>query len=171
MPSTPACKSAASIYFCTLVMANVSGFRTDVYFRFASPEDAELVAPLNAQLIRDEGHRNPMSVPQLADRIRTWLKDEYQAVLFESRGSVVGYALFRKEPEFIYLRQLFVSPEVRRQGIARSALTWLWKNAWLDAQRLRIDVLVGNSDGREFWSAVGFRDYCMTMEMEQPHAR
>ena len=35
-------------------------------YRFASPEDAALLAPLNQNLIRDEGHRNPMTLAQLA---------------------------------------------------------------------------------------------------------
>lgn len=45
-----------------------------MYFRFAKPEDAELLAPLNAQLIRDEGHNNPMTVVQLVERMSGWLR-------------------------------------------------------------------------------------------------
>ena len=33
--------------------------------RFAKPEHAELLASLNARLIRDLAHRNPLTVPQL----------------------------------------------------------------------------------------------------------
>jgi GNAT superfamily N-acetyltransferase len=140
-------------------------------FRFARPEDAELLASLNAQLIRDEGHRNPMTVAQLAERMSGWLSGEYRAVIFESSGEVIGYALFRREPEYVYLRQLFVRPQFRRQGFGRRAIAWLWENAWTDAKRLRIDVLVGNTTGQAFWRAAGFRDYCMTMEMDAPPDR
>jgi ribosomal protein S18 acetylase RimI-like enzyme len=121
---------------------------------------------LNAQLIRDEGHRNAMSVGQLAERMTAWLHGEYEAVVFEDRGVVVGYVLFRREPEFVYLRQIFVSPEFRRQGVGRQAIAWLWLNAWRGVSRVRIDVLVGNVPGQAFWRSVGFRDYCLTMEME-----
>src|SRR5213596_1420192 len=99
-------------------------------YRFAMPEDAALLAPLNQQLICDEGHRNPMNVAQLTERMAGWLRGEYQAVVFEERSSPIGYALFRREPEYIFLRQLFVLPEQRRKGVARNALTWLWRNAW-----------------------------------------
>lgn len=139
-------------------------------FRFAKPEDAELLAPLNAQLIRDEGHRNPMTVPQLAVRMSSWLRGGYEAVLFEDTGVMKGYALFRREAEHVYLRQLFVRPEFRRQGIGREAIGWLWLNAWQGVPRLRIDVLIGNGDGQAFWRSVGFHDYCLTMEMEPPNA-
>ena len=139
-------------------------------YRFASPEDADIIAPMNSQLIRDEGHRNPMDIPQLRDRMAAWLHGEYQAVLFEQDGSTVGYALFKSEPDFIYLRQLFVAPAFRRSGVARAALAWLWSNAWSSAQRLRIDVLVGNVAALQFWRKVGFSDYCVTMEAQRESA-
>jgi GNAT superfamily N-acetyltransferase len=138
-------------------------------YRFATPDDAALLAPLNQQLIRDEGHRNAMSLAQLAERMRGWLRGEYQAVLFEEGASPIGYALFRRESEYVYLRQLFVLPERRRQGVGRDALRWLWRNAWSGAPRLRIDVLVGNTSGREFWLHAGFREYCVTMEAQPPN--
>jgi GNAT superfamily N-acetyltransferase len=139
-----------------------------IRFRIAIPEDAAILAPLNVQLIHDEGHRNSMSVPQLAERMANWLRGDYQAVIFESTNELIGYALFRRGPEHVYLRQLFVRPEYRRRSIGRQAIQWLWKNAWVGASRLRIDVLIGNTAGAAFWRAVGFREYCLTMEMESP---
>ena len=133
-------------------------------YRLATPDDAPLIAPMNLQLIRDEGHGNPMGISELQERMRHWLNGEYQAVLFEDDGRPIGYALFKQEPEFVYLRQLFIVSERRRQGVARQALQWLWANIWASAPRLRIDVLVGNASGREFWRRMGFSDYCVTME-------
>ena len=141
-----------------------------MHFHFAEPSDAQLLAPLNADLIRDEGHRNAMNVGQLATRMEAWLRGEYRAVLFGSSGEPTGYALYRLEPEFVYLRQLFVRAEFRRRGIAREAIAWLWRNAWTDQSRLRIDVLINNAAGQAFWQAVGFRPYCITMEMDRPSA-
>lgn len=140
----------------------------DLRCRFAAPRDAATLAPLNAQLIRDEGHRNRMSVAELEQRMSAWLSSGYEAVLFELGSQIAGYALFRREPEHIYLRQLFVVAEFRRRGIGRAALAWLWTNAWPDAQRLRIDVLIDNTAAQTFWRAVGFSDYCVAMEMEKP---
>ena len=140
-----------------------------MHYRFATTEDAKILAPLNFQLIRDEGHRNPMDIEQLAQRMKGWLSGEYEAVLIEQDRSLVGYALFRREPEHIYLRQLFVVPELRRKGVGRAALQWLWQNAWQGVQRLRIEVLVENIVAREFWRSVGFREYCVTMEAQVSH--
>lgn len=135
-----------------------------VRFRRAAVDDAAVLAPMNALLIRDEGHRNPMTVAQLRQRMTDWLEGEYQAVIFEAEAQPLGYALYRFEPEYVYLRQLFVLPEHRRRGIARTALEWLRRNVWGERPRVRIDVLVGNRSGIEFWRSVGFSEYCLTME-------
>ena len=84
-----------------------------------------MLAQMNHQLIRDEGHRNRMSVDELEQRMRTWLRGEYHAVLFEDQQGAAGYALYKWEPEWVYVRQFFVRPERRRQGIGRAAWVWL----------------------------------------------
>ena len=90
-------------------------------FRRATLNDCSLLAELNHQLIRDEGHRNKMTVPELEQRMKGWLASEYAAMLFENDGEVVAYALYREQPEEIYLRQLFVVRNRRRKGIGRGS--------------------------------------------------
>jgi ribosomal protein S18 acetylase RimI-like enzyme len=141
-----------------------------MHYRLAAPDDCRLLADLNAQLIRDEGHRNPMTVDQLAERMRSWLAGEYRAVLFaaeqggEPPQEPLGYALFREEPEHVYLRQFFVRREARRQGVGRAAIEHLVRSVWPAHKRIRLDVLVGNTAAIAFWRSVGFADYCLTME-------
>lgn len=149
---------------CWRLLQINSTFKMDVRYRAATVNDAALLAPMNAQLILDEGHRNTMTEQQLAERMSGWLNGEYQAFVFELDAKAIGYALYRIEPEYVYLRQLFVQPEMRRRGVARRALEWLRRNAWGVRPRVRIDVLVGNRSGIEFWRSVGFADYCLTLE-------
>src|SRR5690348_8650752 len=112
-------------------------------YRSAAVADAQLLASMNQRLIRDEAHRNSMSLAELTSRMQTWLETEYQAVLFEDERGAAGYALFREEPQGVYLRQFFVEPERRRSGVGTAAMAWLLENVWNDAQRVRLDVLVG----------------------------
>jgi predicted acetyltransferase len=139
----------------------------DLTFRRADVHDTPLLATMNQRLIRDEGHRNPMNLGELTARMAAWLGGDYEAAIFSCAGAAVGYALYRREPDHVYLRQFFVATELRRQGIGRQAVRWLWNDPWKDMHRVRLDVLTGNSAGREFWRSVGFTDYCITMESER----
>ncbi len=95
-------------------------------YREASSEDVPRLAALNAQLIQDEGHWNPMTIAQLEDRMRGWLlSGEYQALLWEDNAEVVAYALFRDTATEVYLRQFFVARHRRREGIGRQAIAAL----------------------------------------------
>lgn len=136
-------------------------------YRFTSSSDAHALAVLNHALIRDEGHRNRMTIEQLAERMAWFLADGYRAVVFDADGSASGYALYKFEPEWVYLRQFYVKPEFRRQGVGRAALKWLRSDAWSGQSRVRVEVLIGNATGIAFWRAVGFVDYCLTLEWEQ----
>lgn len=133
-------------------------------WRYASEQDLGLLADWNHQLIQDEGHRNPMTVEQLAERMRQWLRGEYRAVLF-SDDAPVGYALFKKEEGLIYLRQLFVRRDKRRSGIGGAAFAVLRKEIWPSDVRLTVDVLCRNPGGAAFWRSVGYQDYCLTLEI------
>jgi GNAT superfamily N-acetyltransferase len=138
---------------------------TAMTFRPATTDDCRLLAELNHQLIRDEGHRNRMSVAELEQRMRGWLAGEYRAVLYEDGGEVVAYALFREQPEEIHLRQLFVVRHRRRQGIGRRAVEILRTQVWPKTKRLTVDALVANESGVAFWREVGYTDYCLTLEI------
>jgi GNAT superfamily N-acetyltransferase len=134
-------------------------------FRCATLNDCALLAELNHQLIRDEGHRNPMTIPELEQRMKGWLASEYAAVIFEDSGEVVAYALYREQSEEIYLRQLFVVRNRRRQGIGRQAMEWLRSKIWPKNRRLTVEVLFQNEAATAFWRSVGYKDYCLTLEI------
>ena len=136
-----------------------------ISFRFATLADCRALAGLNHQLIRDEGHRNPMTVPELDQRMRSWLAGEYRAVFFEADGGIVAYALFREEPEEIYLRHLFVVRHKRRQGVGRKAVEILRSQIWPRDKRLTVEVLVANTNAVAFWRAVGYSDHALRLEI------
>jgi GNAT superfamily N-acetyltransferase len=135
-------------------------------YRLATALDVPQLALMNQALIRDEGHRNRMSLSELEQRMTGWLNDDYRVIIFERDRTAVGYSLFRNEPEHVYLGQFYVHPESRRQGIGRAAIEWILANVWDSAARIRLDVLIGNHDGIAFWRAVGFCDYALTMERD-----
>jgi GNAT superfamily N-acetyltransferase len=131
--------------------------------RRARASELRLLAEMNAGLIRDEGHGNPMTALQLQRRMRRWLRGDYRAVLFEVGQSVVGYALYRRDSEGVYLRQFFVWPDRRRAGTGREAVRLLREAVWPPGIRVTVEVLKHNRGGLAFWKAVGFEEYALTL--------
>lgn len=136
----------------------------------ARTDDAIVLAHLNQQLIRDENHRNTMDLTQLQQRMTQWLESEYQAVIFQMDQQIVGYVLFRPDGDQTYIRQFFIDARYRRHHFGKQAIAWLRKNRWQNSNSIRLDVLSGNTPAIDFWHAMGFEDYCVTMEL-QNHAQ
>jgi GNAT superfamily N-acetyltransferase len=134
-------------------------------FRFAICDDVIWLAEMNQELIRDEGHRNKMGLEELKERMADFLKTGYNAVIVSQACEDVAYALYKQEPEWMYLRQIFVKKHVRRRGIGRMLIEWLKDGPWKGCEIIRTDVLVNNKSGIKFWEKMGFENYCITMEM------
>ena len=138
---------------------------TKMEYRIATETDLELLAEWDRQLIQDEGHRNKMTVVQLRERMRDWLFAGDTAVIFCVDQNPVAYTLYREEEGEIYLRQLFVKRDHRRQGIGKQAIQILRQTLWPHSKRLTVDVLSHNTEGVAFWHSLGYRDYCLTLEI------
>lgn len=138
--------------------------------REAGSEDCALLGRMNYQLIRDEGHGNPMTEEELAGRMRDWLSGgAYRALIFERAGVPSAYALFRAEADAsIYLRQFFVARECRREGVGTAAIQLLFRDVFPKGARVTVEVLAKNAAGREFWRAAGFTAYSLGLECFHP---
>lgn len=143
---------------------------SSVTLRPATLDDIPLLARMNRQLIEDEGSRNPMVEAALAERMRDWLAGAYSAVLFMRGNAIAGYAVYQvrhdeyyPEQRYVYLRQLYVLREARRQGVGRAAFGLLREECFPPHVPVMLDVLEHNATGRAFWVALGFRPYVTTM--------
>jgi len=134
-------------------------------YRFGTESDLDFLAEWNYQLISDEGHRNSMSMCQLRERMNGWVESEYKVVIFSNASGPVSYTLYRENDQNIYLRQLFVKRECRRQGIGREAIGILREQIWPPDKRLTTEVLTANAPAIAFWRSVGYSDYCLTLEI------
>ncbi len=135
-------------------------------YRIAGAEDTAVLAAMNLRLIEDERHRNRKTLPELEQRMHGWLTGEYRAVIFnlDSREEPAAYALYRSDGDSIYLRQFFVARHCRRQYIGQEAVEILFSQVWPSGVRVTLEVLTHNQPAQEFWKAVGFREYAISME-------
>jgi GNAT superfamily N-acetyltransferase len=135
-------------------------------FRIATLDDCRLLAEMNQQLLQDERHRNRFMTPaQLEERMRGFIAGEYTAVIFQDEGKVVAHALYQEVPNEIYLRQLFVVRDRRREGVGRQVIGLLRSKIWPANKRLTVDVLIHNTVAIAFWRSVGYQDYSLALEI------
>ena len=143
--------------------------------RSATEADVPVLAAMNKCLIEDEGSRNPMTGAELQQRMRGWLKGDWQVRLFEEEnGDVVGYTVFQSrqddyfpENQVMYLRQLYIERERRSRGLGQQALQLLLEREFPQEVMVVIDVLAANPRGYRFWSKMGFGPYCTTMHFKK----
>ena len=136
-----------------------------MHHRIASVEDSEILGELNHQLIKDEGHRNSMTTPELVERMRNWLIADYRASIFEDDTGILAYALYKEDQDSVHLRQLFVQRRNRRFGVGRQSMNILFSEVWPRDKRITVDVLCHNSGAIAFWKSVGFTDYSLSLEI------
>jgi GNAT superfamily N-acetyltransferase len=134
-------------------------------YRFAAISDLDVLADWNHQLLRDEDHRNPMTVPELREKMKGWLGGEYTAVIFGTTVEPAAYALYREKTAEVYLRQLFVRRDRRREGIGRTAVAILRNQLWPRHKRRTVEVLTANAPAVAFWRSIDYKDYCLTLEI------
>jgi ribosomal protein S18 acetylase RimI-like enzyme len=98
-----------------------------------------------------------------------FLSGGYEAVLLEQENKVVAYGLYRDHPDHddtIYLRQIFVVRDKRRQGIGRQVMNIFFNDIWPKDKHLTVEALSHNEIVRKFYQSVGFREYCLELEMK-----
>ena len=144
--------------------------------RSARAQDLDLLAEMNAGLIREEGSRNPMDLAGLRHRLAGWLASgAWRIDLFLVGDEVVGYAAYRRETdaasrpsEVLAVRQFYIRETWRGRGLGRAAMAHLIARRAGPGIACRLEVLASNPAGRAFWDALGFRPFSTTMERIEP---
>ena len=126
--------------------------------------DIPVLAAMNKHLIEDEAHPNPMTVDELAERMRGWLSaGEYIGYLGLLDGTPVAYCVYRDNETHYYMRQLYVERDVRRRRLGTILLDWMSEHVW-SGKPVRLDVLAHNERAIRFYESYGFVTGCLRME-------
>ncbi|MEH2048226.1 GNAT family N-acetyltransferase [Nostoc sp.] len=131
--------------------------------RFAEPADYSVLFKLIEGLAEYEKLSHAVTGNALALQEHLFGSRRYvEAILAESAGQAVGFALFfHNYSTFltkpgIYLEDLFVLPEYRRQGIGTALLTKVAQIAVeRDCGRLEWSVLDWNESAQAFYRSMG----------------
>ncbi|WP_442945012.1 GNAT family N-acetyltransferase [Nostoc sp.] len=136
---------------------------SNLIVRFAEPADYSVLFKLIEGLAEYEKLSHAVTGNALALQEHLFGSRRYvEAILAESAGQAVGFALFfHNYSTFltkpgIYLEDLFVLPEYRRQGIGKALLTKVAQIAVeRDCGRLEWSVLGWNESAQAFYRSMG----------------
>ena len=138
------------------LMEGFGGLKMNITIRPAAFSDAGALAAMNKQLIEDEKHDNPMTVPQLKERMEGFLSGDYTAVFcIGENADIIGYALINKTVNPMYLRQFFIRRDERRKGYGRQFFLKLLD--YLNTDTIDIEVMFWNDPGKAFWESLRFK--------------
>ncbi len=137
--------------------------RSDLILRLAEPDDSNVLFDLIKGLAEYEKLSHAVTGNALALEEHLFGSPKYiEAILAEYAGQAVGFALFfHNYSTFltkpgIYLEDLFVLPEYRRQGIGKALLSKLAQIAVeRNCGRLEWSVLQWNESAQAFYRSMG----------------
>jgi GNAT superfamily N-acetyltransferase len=98
----------------------------DLSIRPARPDESEMVAGLVAELATQQGDATEHISAATFRRDAAAPRPEFEVLIAESGGAIVGYSLFHDayEPSYsargFYVCDIYVRPQARRQGIGRA---------------------------------------------------
>ncbi|WP_414551397.1 N-acetyltransferase family protein [Anabaena sp. CCY 0017] len=137
--------------------------RSDLILRLAEPDDSNVLFDLIKGLAEYEKLSHAVTGNALDLKEHLFGSPKYvEAILAEYAGQAVGFALFfynystfLTKPG-IYLEDLFVLPEYRRQGIGKALLSKLAQIAVeRNCGRLEWSVLQWNESAQAFYRSMG----------------
>ena len=91
------------------------------------------------------------------------LKDDYEVIVAEKKDQIVGYLVFKREQEHLYIDLVHIRKSEQGKGIGRALLEYIERLA-IESGLTRIETdTVENAQGvpwksYDFWLKMGFRD-------------
>ena len=127
--------------------------------RLATPEDLDLIVPVQAYLVELESHINPLDTDAEGFRARCLRRIEMGRtwVLVED-----GLLLFKAEvqadtPDVIYLEGVYVDPSVRGTGAGRTYMAELCRRMFARTSTICLLVNEENERAHRYYRSCGFK--------------
>ncbi|MFW9864234.1 MAG: GNAT family N-acetyltransferase [Candidatus Thorarchaeota archaeon] len=91
------------------------------------------------------------------------LRDDYEVIVAERTGQIIGYVVFKREKEFLYIDLIHVRKSQRGKGFGRALVEYIERLA-IEGGQTRIETeTTENAQGMPWWSygfwlGMGFSD-------------
>lgn len=135
--------------------------------RNAQSSDLKMLATMYRQLRVDALYpRTYESLNALEIKLDDLMRNfGWQATLLEEDHKILGYCLWQKRDDAIYIRQFWIARTLRREGYGRKFIELIKKYYWQN-QRIKLEVLHQNRRAIAFWESLGFSMQALILEWE-----
>jgi ribosomal protein S18 acetylase RimI-like enzyme len=122
----------------------------------ATPDLLDPLAEMNIQLRADENMDNVMTPDEVRSRMLSFLQsNEYSVFVLNQNSEIKGYAVIKTGSKPMFLRQIFVKREFRKQGLGAYIINELLKK--LNINEMDLEVMAWNQAAIEFYEKFGFK--------------
>lgn len=150
--------------------------------RRAQPDDQEQIGALWIDFLNEQAALDSRftvaddALERWHNDYRMWLTDETQAIfVVEPDDFIAGFAtahrwgpppIYAASSE-VYLNELYVAPELRRQGVGTQLVHAVrnWAET-LGVVRIRLQTMAANQGARAFWENRGAQPFSTTLTVE-----
>lgn len=145
----------------------------EIILREAQKEDIPSIIGTSRASTTDEemvGHTAPewgtfRDVKKLRNEWMTGnrLKDDYEIIVAERRGQIIGYLVYKREQDFVYIDLIHIRKPEQGKGLGRTFVSYVESLA-LESGLKRIETeTTENAQGQpwksyNFWLRMGFQD-------------
>lgn len=137
----------------------------------ADENDVAVLARLTSALLDDQRIAVDLDQEELENRIRGYLADGYQAVLFTWGDRAVGFCLYRLNPKYANIRHFYVDESVGKKLNASDAFSMLRNNELGEYASIRVDVPESAKERLQLWQSMGFRPRSIRLELHTARKR
>ncbi|MFP4113478.1 MAG: NUDIX domain-containing protein [Spirochaetota bacterium] len=140
-------------------------------YRRADERDAPELAAFHSALLHEQGISSELGQAELENRVRGFLGNGYQAVLFQWKEQTVGYALYRLSPKYAFIRHFYLDRDVSKKLHVSEAFSLLRNEEMRDYASIRIDVPESDKEGLALWESIGFQPRSVRLELHTARKR
>lgn len=133
--------------------------------REARSTDIRMIATMYRQLQEDAAYPSyGENLKQLEECLSNlMLVQGWKIYILEDGNQIVGYCLWQKREDAVYIQQFWITRSMRREGYGAKFIR-LFKEQYWQNKKIKLEVRMENHRAIQFWESLGFKKHTLVLE-------